>query len=88
MIARRGQAQQVLQDDLDRREIEQVRAPDHVGDALVRVIKGGGEEIGHDVLALATEHDIPDPGLRGGSVDAVPPGMSGSGFVKTEVMVV
>ena len=85
VVTRGRQAEKVLEDHLHRREIEQILAPYHMGDAMIGVIKGCGEEIGHDILALARQDHIADPRDRLGSVDPVVPRMGGAGFSKADV---
>jgi hypothetical protein len=60
VVDRRRQAEEVLEDDLHRGEVEKILAPDHVGDALVGIVEGGGEEVGDDILALAGQDDVAD----------------------------
>jgi len=80
MVDGGGQAEEMLQDDLHGGEVEEVFAPDHMGNALVMIIKGRGQEIGHDILALAGQDDVADLTQRGGAVDVVRACMGGAGF--------
>ncbi len=45
MVDRGGQAEQVLQNDMDRRGRGKVFAPDHMGDVLGRVIQYHGKMV-------------------------------------------
>ena len=77
------QAEEVLQDHLDGGEVEEILAPDHMGHTLFGIVKGGGEEIGHDILALARQDHVADLPLRPFGVDAVKTGIGRAGFDET-----
>ena len=64
IIQRRRQIEYRLQDQLDRGEIEQVVAADHMSDALICIVKSGREKVCNDRFAFAAEDDIADFGAR------------------------
>ena len=62
-IARRGQAERALQQDLARRGIEQVGAAHDVGDALRGIVDHHGQLVGPETVG-AREHEIADRRAR------------------------
>ena len=56
-VARRGQRQRALQQDLARRVVGQVLAAHHVGDALLGVVHHHGQLVGEQAVG-ALEHEV------------------------------
>ena len=76
----RRQPEKALQDHLHGCVVEEILAAHDMGDALVGIVEGRGEEVGDDGLAPARQHHIPDPLQSRGAVDAVTPGTGRAGL--------